>query len=67
MIKQIGPSTLFVSFTFIERLWDPFIKVSHTLLGSKLNLPHKIKKFTIYSYNRIDTNQHCHMCNILQS
>jgi hypothetical protein len=43
MIGKIDPSTIFFTFTSIERLWDPFIKVLHTLHGSKLNLPHKIK------------------------
>jgi hypothetical protein len=43
MIQRLGPSTFFVTFTFIERLWDPFIKALHTLHVSRLNLPNKIK------------------------
>jgi len=42
MIQQLGPPT-FLSFTFDERLWDPLIKVLHTLHVSKLNLLNKIK------------------------
>jgi hypothetical protein len=43
MIQQLGPPTFFVTFTSAERLWDPFIKVLHTLHASKLNLPNKIE------------------------
>jgi hypothetical protein len=43
MIKQLGPPTFFVTFTYIKRLWDPFIKALHTLHASKLNFPNKIK------------------------
>jgi hypothetical protein len=43
MIQQLGPPPLFVTFTFAERLWDPFIKTLHTLHASKLNLPNKIE------------------------
>jgi len=35
----------FMIFTYVERLWDPFIKTLHTLHVSKLNLPNKIKDF----------------------
>jgi hypothetical protein len=43
MIKQLGPPTFFVTFTYTKRLWDPFIKVLHTLHASRLNLPNKLK------------------------
>ncbi len=44
MIRQLGPSTFFVTFTSVERLWDPLIKTLHTLLQVlKLNLPNKIE------------------------
>jgi hypothetical protein len=43
MIQQLGPLTFFVIFTFVERLWDPFIKTLHTLYASNLNLPNKIE------------------------
>jgi hypothetical protein len=43
MIRQIGPPTSFVTFTFAERLWDHFIKALHTLHVKILNLPNKIK------------------------
>ncbi len=33
----------FVTFTYVGRLWDPFIKALHTLHASRLNLPNKIK------------------------
>jgi len=36
-------SNFFVTFTSIERLWDPLIKVLHTLHASRLNFPNKIK------------------------
>jgi hypothetical protein len=36
------PPTIFVTFTSIKRLWDPFIKALHTLHTKKLNLPNKI-------------------------
>jgi hypothetical protein len=36
---------LFVTFTSIEGLWDPFIKALHTLHVSRLNLPNKIEDF----------------------
>jgi len=44
MIRQLGPSTFFVTFTSVERLWDPLIKTLHTLLHVlKLNLLNKIE------------------------
>jgi hypothetical protein len=43
MIQQLGPPTFFVTFTSVERLWNPFIKILHTLHASRLNLPNKIK------------------------
>ncbi len=42
-MKQLDPSTFFVTFTSIERLWDPFIKTLQTLHASKLNIPNKIE------------------------
>ncbi len=33
----------FVTFTYVGRLWDPFIKALHTVHASRLNLPNKIK------------------------
>jgi hypothetical protein len=43
-MKQLGPSTIFVTFTSIERLWDPFIKTLHTLLHVfRLNFLNKIE------------------------
>jgi hypothetical protein len=43
IIKQLGLSTFFIIFTFIERLWDLFIKTLHTLHALRLNLPNKIR------------------------
>ncbi len=43
MIRQLGPSTFFVIFTFVKRLWDLLIKTLHTLHASRLNLQNKIK------------------------
>jgi hypothetical protein len=43
MIQQLGLTTFFVTFTFIDRLWDPLINTLHTLHASKLNLSNKIK------------------------
>jgi hypothetical protein len=43
MIWQLGPLMFFVTFTYVERLWDPLIKALHTLHASRLNLPNKIK------------------------
>ncbi len=43
MIQQFGPPTFYVTFTFVERLWDPLIKTLHTLHASRLNFPNKIK------------------------
>ncbi len=45
MIRQLGPPMFLVTFTSSERLWDPIIKVLHTLHVSKLNLPNKIEDF----------------------
>jgi hypothetical protein len=44
MIRQLGLLTFFVTFTSIERLWDPLIKFLHTLYASRLNLSNKIKE-----------------------
>jgi len=38
MIRQLGPLMLFIIFTYIKRLWDPFIQTLHTLHASRLNL-----------------------------
>jgi hypothetical protein len=43
MIQQLGPPTIIVTFTSAKRLWDPLIKVLHTLHVSKLNLLNKIE------------------------
>jgi len=43
MIQQLIPLAFFVTFTFVERLWDPLIKALHTLHASRLNLQNKIK------------------------
>jgi hypothetical protein len=43
MIRQLGPLTFFVTFTYTKRLWDPFIKALHTLHALRLNIPNKIK------------------------
>jgi len=43
MIRQFSPPTFFVIFIFVKRLWDPFIKILHTLHASRLNLPNKIE------------------------
>jgi len=43
IIQQVGLPMFFVFFISIERLWDPFIKVLHTLYASRLNLPNKIE------------------------
>ncbi len=45
MIKQIGPPTFFVIFTFAKKLWDFLIKTLHTLHAEKLNFPNKIENF----------------------
>jgi hypothetical protein len=43
MIGQFGLPTFFVTFTYVERLWDPLIRALHTLHASRLNLLNKIK------------------------
>jgi hypothetical protein len=43
MIKCFDPSTFFVTFTFLEKLWKPSIKALYTLHAKKLNLLNKIK------------------------
>jgi len=43
VIQQLDPPTFFVTFTSIERLWDPLIKALHTLHASKLNFLNKIE------------------------
>jgi hypothetical protein len=58
MIRQLGLLTFFVIFTFVENLWDPFIKTLHTLHVSNLNLPNKIEdlqSINILELIRIDT------------
>jgi hypothetical protein len=45
MIWQLSLSMFFVTFTSIEKLWDLFVKVLHTLHAPRLNLPNKIKDF----------------------
>jgi hypothetical protein len=45
MVRQFGLPTFSVTFTFVERLWDLFIKALHTLHASRLNLPNKIEDF----------------------
>jgi hypothetical protein len=43
MIRQLGPQTFFVIFTYVERLWDRLIKTLHTLHILKLNFLNKIE------------------------
>jgi hypothetical protein len=43
MIRQLGPLTFFVTFTFVKRLWDPLIKALHTLHALRLNHPNHIE------------------------
>jgi hypothetical protein len=43
MIQQFGLPIFFITFTSTKSLWDPFIKIFHTLHVSKLNLPNKIE------------------------
>jgi hypothetical protein len=50
MIRQLSPPTFFVTFTCTERLWDPFIKASHTLHVSR---PNKIKEFQIIHITKL--------------
>lgn len=45
MIRKVGPPTFFVTFTFVKKLWDPFVKTLHTLHVIGLDLQNKIKKF----------------------
>jgi hypothetical protein len=42
MVRQLGLPTIFVTFTFVERLWDPLIKILDTLHASTLNFSNKI-------------------------
>jgi hypothetical protein len=42
MIQQLGPTPFFMIFTYIENLWDPFVKTLHTLHVTRLNYPNKI-------------------------
>ncbi len=64
MIQQLGPPMFFITFTYVERLCDPFIKTLHTLHVLRLNFPNRLP---IYSYSKIDTNQPYHMCKVLRS
>jgi len=43
MIQQFGASMFFVGI-----LWDPFIKMLHTLHFSKLNIPNKIETCNLF-------------------
>jgi hypothetical protein len=43
MVGKLGFPTFFVTFTFVERLWDPLVKVLHILFVTKINLPNKIE------------------------
>jgi hypothetical protein len=43
MIWQFGLQMFFVTFTFVKRLWDPFIKVLHTIHALRLNFLNKIE------------------------
>ncbi len=46
MIWQLGLPTFFATFTFSKGLWDPFIKILHTLHAWRLNdLPNKMEDF----------------------
>jgi hypothetical protein len=66
MIKQLGLPTFFVIFTFVERLWDLFIKALHTLYVSRLNLSNKIED--LQSFHIIENMKRpYHMCKILRS
>jgi hypothetical protein len=56
MIKQIGPPTIFVTFTFTKRLWDPLIKALHTLHAKKLNLPNKIENLQYINITKLIHN-----------
>lgn len=42
MIQQLGPTPFFMDFTFIEILWNAFIKNLHTLHVTRLKYPNKI-------------------------
>jgi hypothetical protein len=42
-IRQLGPPAFFVTFIFAKRLWDPLIKILHTLHALRLSLPNKIE------------------------
>jgi hypothetical protein len=53
MIQQRGPSTFFVTFTSIEIMWDPFIKVFHTLHATRLNLPNKIEDLQSFHITKL--------------
>jgi hypothetical protein len=53
MIKQLGPPTFFVIFTFVERLWDLLTRALHTLHASKLNLPNKIEDLQSFHITKL--------------
>ncbi len=42
MIQQLGPTPFFMTLKYIERLWDPFFKILHTLHVTRLNCPNQI-------------------------
>jgi hypothetical protein len=65
--QQLGPSIFLITFISIKILQGILIKALHTLHVPRLNLQNKRKKPLICSYNKIDMNQHCHMCKILRS
>jgi hypothetical protein len=56
MIKQIGPPTIFVTFTFAKIFWDPLIKALHTLHAKKLNLPNKIEDLQSINISQMINN-----------
>ncbi len=56
MIKKFDPSTFFVTFTFLERLWEPSIKTLYTLHAKKTEPFEQNKTPSIYSSHRIDTH-----------
>jgi hypothetical protein len=43
MIRQLDSLTILITFTFVKRLGEPFIKASYTLHVKKLNLQNKMK------------------------
>ncbi len=53
IIKQLSPSTFFVTFISAKRLWDPLIKTLHTLHVLKLNLPNKIEDLQSFHITKL--------------